>query len=99
MLPIRPCLGCGQEDDHPRDQVGLKDGSVAFFHHDCHAALGCLSCKWLVAHKGQLKGEKWREHIQALHAALPAKELEKAPHERKVFASFRAGARPNSQEG
>jgi hypothetical protein len=98
MLAIRPCLGCGQEDDHPRDVVALSDGSTAYFHHDCHALLGCQSCKWLVQHKGRLKGAKWREQIVALHAELDQDALEKEPHEREVHAGFRAGTRAHTAE-
>lgn len=43
--PNRPCMSCGQEDKGPRDVVGLPDGSVALFHKDCHAMLGCKICK------------------------------------------------------
>jgi hypothetical protein len=91
MLLIRPCLACGQEDDHPRDQRVLPDGSVVFWHQDCHADAGCLDCKWLVEHKGKLRGAKWREQVQAVHDALPAEELDKRPHERKVVAALKGG--------
>lgn len=43
--PTRPCMSCGQSDKGPRDSVGLPDGSVAYFHKDCHAMLGCVVCK------------------------------------------------------
>ena len=97
---IRPCLGCGQEDDHPRDVVGLSDGSTVYWHHDCHAHAGCQSCQWLVAHKGKLKGDKWREHIASFHQDLTDEELAQPPHERRIVASHRGGrlAADNAKE-
>lgn len=43
--PDRICVACGQTDKAPRDSVGLPDGSVAYFHKDCHAHLGCKVCQ------------------------------------------------------
>jgi hypothetical protein len=43
--PDRICVSCGQTDKAPRDSVGLPDGSVALFHKDCHALLGCKVCQ------------------------------------------------------
>lgn len=43
--PTRPCMSCGQRDKAPRDQVGLPDGNVAYYHKDCHAMLGCKICE------------------------------------------------------
>ena len=43
--PDRICVSCGQTDKAPRDSVGLPDGSVALFHKDCHAMLGCKVCQ------------------------------------------------------
>lgn len=71
-LPLRNCVACGQVDNHPRDVVALRDGSVAYYHHDCHARLDppCASCAWLVQHKGDLVGDEWRSQIVAVHDAL-----------------------------
>lgn len=44
--PIRSCLGCGQEDDHPRHQVVIPpDMTSVYWHYDCHAQVTkCLDC-------------------------------------------------------
>jgi hypothetical protein len=90
--PIRPCIGCGQSDDAPRDHVVVGDKSV-FWHHDCHAAVDppCPSCEWLVKHKGSLKGDDWRSHVIALHAELSQEQREQAPWDRDVVKSHLNG--------
>lgn len=45
VRPDRVCIGCGQTDKAPRDQVALADGNVAYYHFDCHAMMGCQVCK------------------------------------------------------
>lgn len=92
--PMRNCLACGQVDDHPRDVVVLPGDSVAYLHHDCHAALDppCKSCAWLVAHKGDLVGGDWRDQIEAVHAALTPEQLALQPHERDVVTALADGS-------
>lgn len=59
------CLGCGQNDDHPKHLVGLQDGSTAAWHMDCHArATDCATCSANVADKGDVKGSDFRKHIE-----------------------------------
>jgi len=57
------CIGCGQTDSHPKHQVGLVDGSTAYWHNDCHATVtGCQVC---AANASQgLKGDELLNHIQ-----------------------------------
>lgn len=64
-LVRKVCLGCGQEDDHPKHLVGLQDGSEAAWHMDCHSrATGCSVCGANVADKGEVKGADFRAHIE-----------------------------------
>lgn len=90
--PVRNCVLCGQVDDHPRDVMVIGD-SVVYHHHDCGARMDppCPSCAWLVAHKGELKGDDWRSHVNALHAELPQEQLELAPWDRDVVESHLNG--------
>lgn len=92
-LPMRNCVGCGQVDDHPRDVVALGDGSVAYWHHDCHARIDppCASCAWLVAHKGDLVGQEWRDQIAAVHAELSPEDLELPAEEMPVVTHLANG--------
>jgi hypothetical protein len=89
----RPCVACGKYDDHPRCVVVLPDHSSAYFHHDCHALLDppCPSCTWLVQHKGNLKGQDWRDHIGSLHAELSDDELALHPADRAPVDSHLDG--------
>lgn len=70
--PTRPCIGCGQTDDHPRHQITLNDavGSSVFWHMDCHAQAGCDVCTTQIADAKGAKGSKLRAHL----VALPARE-------------------------
>jgi hypothetical protein len=62
--PIRNCLGCGQQDDHPRHHVVLQDGSSALWHNDCHSrASGCPECTAVVNSAGGAQGDELRAHI------------------------------------
>lgn len=90
--PIRPCIGCGQSDDGPRDVVVIGD-KVALWHTDCHARVDppCPSCSWLVKHQGDLRGDAWRAHIGALHAELTQEQLEQAPWDRDVVETHLDG--------
>lgn len=43
--PTRLCIGCGQNDDHPRHVIALGS-SAALWHMDCHVlSTGCEVCK------------------------------------------------------
>lgn len=73
VFPMRPCIGCGQVDDHPRvhSVVPTADGGHGseFWHHDCfseahaervdHAAIHSIAATGL-------KGDELRAHIQSL---------------------------------
>lgn len=61
MALLRNCIGCGQEDDHPRHVTDFGD-----WHNDCHArsANGCELCKAVVDSAGDLKGGDLRAHIE-----------------------------------
>lgn len=50
--PVRPCLLCGKYDDGPRDQAWLPDGNTVFYHMDCHAMVGCETCKAVIETTG-----------------------------------------------
>lgn len=63
--PVRPCLGCGQSDDHPRHQVVLPpDMTSVYWHMDCHAQVtGCEICKPVVQSAQGKTGDDFRKHI------------------------------------
>jgi hypothetical protein len=67
MHPVRVCVACTQSDDHPRHQVGLPDGSSAYFHFDCHSLLGCEHCtdqlEGVGGVEGNPKGQALRDHL------------------------------------
>lgn len=87
---LHTCIGCGKTDDHPKDQVVLgPDHTSVFFHHDCHAAADppCPSCTWLVAHKGTLTGQDWRDHIGAFHAQLTQDQMTLTPGQRDIVTT------------
>jgi len=65
MSDVRPCLACGQQDDHPRHQVVIPpDMASVFFHYDCHAQVGgCESCVSVVKDAGGKTGDELRNHI------------------------------------
>lgn len=60
---LRNCIGCGQEDDHPRVLVGNIDGSTSYWHHDCHARTTGNPVSKAVADSG-LTGDELRKHIE-----------------------------------
>jgi len=63
--PIRNCMGCGTQDDHPRHVLGDGGGAGVdiFWHHDCHfRASGCEVCE-AVSAEG-LTGDELRAHIE-----------------------------------
>jgi len=83
----RPCMGCGQRDKAPRDQVALSDGNTALYHWDCHVLIAdCAVCKAALAAFNTdagprgLKNEKLYEKV--------AKELNKSWVERaEIFTT------------
>lgn len=95
-LLVTSCVACGQTDDHPKDVVCMAGDKVARYHHDCHALMEppCPSCSWLVQHKGDLRGQDWREQVLAVHEVIPPEQLELRPHERDVVRTRVNGNRP-----
>lgn len=67
--PSRPCLGCGQTDNHPKHQAVQPDGSSAYWHLDCHSLVDppCESCSWQVADAKGAKGTVLQQHIIRIH--------------------------------
>jgi hypothetical protein len=68
--PVRTCIGCGQQDDHPRHVIDAG-GTDVTWHMDCHVfAAGCEVCKHQLdgvgGAKGNPKGDKLRAHLQSL---------------------------------
>ena len=63
--PVRSCLACGQEDDHPRHVVVIPpDMAEVPWHFDCHAAItNCESCTVVVKTAKGKTGEDLRTHI------------------------------------
>lgn len=64
MNPVRPCIACAGEDDHPRCSHQMPDGRWADFHFDCCAAMGCDHAKAQIKglEKGSI-GEDMRAHL------------------------------------
>jgi hypothetical protein len=64
--PVRPCIGCGQSDDHPRHVVDNGTGNDALWHPDCHArsANGCEVCEAQIAGvPSGTVGDELRAHL------------------------------------
>jgi hypothetical protein len=62
--PVRTCIGCGQSDDHPKDQVVLGAGESVFWHMDCHViATGCESCRAQIAGADGATGSALHRHL------------------------------------
>lgn len=62
--PVRTCMICQQEDDHPRCHHQLADGRWVEYHFDCCAATGCEHAKKQI--KGLPKGatgDDMRAHL------------------------------------
>lgn len=69
VLPVRPCIACGQQDDHPRHEVVIGDGThtSVFWHMDCHVlAADCPTCKAQLADANGVQGHELRTHLVAL---------------------------------
>jgi hypothetical protein len=75
--PDRVCIACGKTDKAPRDQMALADGNVAYYHKDCHAMMGCDSCKAELDAVAQGWGPDGKKD-EALWSALVA-EMQKSP--------------------
>ena len=62
--PVRPCIGCGQYDDHPRHVTATADGASIPYHMDCCAiARDCEVCQAQIAGADGAKGDELREHL------------------------------------
>ncbi len=62
---VRTCIGCGQTDDHPKHRYGAgpTDPGQRCYHLDCHAAMGCETCKPQIVDKGDLRGDDFRAQL------------------------------------
>lgn len=66
-LPIRPCIGCQQADDHPRHVVILADQTEVPWHMDCHVlTTGCELCAQQLAGADGATGAALRDHLVGL---------------------------------
>ena len=81
--PSRVCIACGQTDKSPRDQVALADGNVAYYHMDCHAMMGCETCKAVLDAVAQGHGPDGKKN-EDLVSALE-EEQEKPPEEQAAI--------------
>ncbi len=66
--PVRVCVGCGGQDDHPRHVHTLPDGTTFSLHMDCCAiSKNCEICQAQLAGIGGIaknpKGDKLREYL------------------------------------
>lgn len=66
--PTRPCIACGQHDDHPRHEVVLPDFSSILVHLDCHALASppCESCKATVDGADGATGPDLIAHLDSI---------------------------------
>lgn len=66
--PVRSCIACGQEDDHPRHGIYMgPDLGHVLWHMDCHShATGCDTCNAQIADAGGVKGDELRTHLLSL---------------------------------
>jgi hypothetical protein len=61
--PVRPCLGCGQSDDHPRHVIDVG-GVDTFWHYDCHAQVtNCELCVPVAKAAEGKTGDELRKHL------------------------------------
>lgn len=66
---IRPCVGCGQHDDHPRALHVLPGGvDVALFHYDCHALIDptCELCVSVTEMSAGKTGDELITHLNTI---------------------------------
>lgn len=68
--PIRPCMECGQYDDHPRHRHNDRrlPGGHVLRHLDCCAGLGCEPCTASVAAASGKTGPALIDHLAAQRA-------------------------------
>lgn len=86
VRPDRICIACGQTDKAPRDQVALADGNVAYYHFDCHAMMGCETCKAVLDAVAQGHGPDGRKNEDLWQSLV--KEAEKPVEEQaKIFTT------------
>jgi hypothetical protein len=95
VRPDRPCMGCGKSDKAPRDQVANPDGTVSYFHFDCHAMMGCEVCKNVLDAVAQGHGpdgkkdeELWNKLVEQMD--LPPEEQEEIFTTPDASGQFRA---------
>lgn len=63
--PVRSCIGCGGEDDHPRHVIDVGDPNAdVAWHLDCHARAGCDSCAAQTAGADGATGADMLAHLQ-----------------------------------
>jgi hypothetical protein len=63
--PVRSCLGCGQDDDHPRHMLVIPpDMTEVPWHMDCHAKVtNCELCVSSIEGAKDKTGDDLRDHI------------------------------------
>ncbi|MCW2767563.1 MAG: hypothetical protein JWO11_3522 [Nocardioides sp.] len=62
---VSACLGCGQEDDHPKHVIAVDPTNLVRWHYDCHDAIaGCPDvCAPIVKSAKGKTGEELRTHL------------------------------------
>jgi hypothetical protein len=89
VRPDRICLACGQTDKSPRDQIANSDGSVSYFHKDCHAMMGCGVCKAELDAVAQGWGPDGKKNEDLWNALV--EEMQKSPKEQaEIFTTDNA---------
>lgn len=92
--PVRPCIACGQYDDHPRHVFATPDGAAVPYHMDCHAmAADCEVCKAQLATVGGVdKNPKGDELRTALLKTGPGPKQPgwTAPSDKELLAAAAA---------
>lgn len=69
---IRGCVACGQQDDHPRHviaAVAVAGAKTVDFHMDCHASMGCETCRAQISGADGAQGDELRTHLITLGEA------------------------------
>lgn len=62
---MRPCIACGQVDDHPRHTVVIPPNQDEIrWHMDCHLMVtGCELCAAALAGADGVIGDELRAHL------------------------------------